>query len=142
MASCAIHNRSDSATSAETDRFRDFRETPSCFPPGLLPPPTFMRYEHTQKAPLYLLLAAIASSILVAAWFMPDPATQLILATSGGWTWNLWGFDCVDVYLTRWRKLRIGTEAPIELASVGSVLTVWWWLGLSLRSPGPRGNVT
>ena len=139
-----------------------------------------MRYEHTQKAPLYLLLVGSASGILVAAWLIPDPVGQLSMATlgglmamlalafrqltvrdegdfllvcfgplplfwrrvryaeieraeqarsswldgwgihlspSGGWTWNLWGFDCVDVYLTRGRKLRIGTNDPLELAA-------------------------
>jgi len=40
------------------------------------------------------------------------------LSPSGGWTWNLWGFDCVDVYLTRGRKLRLGTDKPTELACV------------------------
>jgi hypothetical protein len=34
------------------------------------------------------------------------------LSPSGGWTWNLWGFDCVDVFLTRKRKVRIGTDDP------------------------------
>ena len=139
-----------------------------------------MQYEHTQKAPLYLLLAVIASSILVAGWFIPEPVAQLIMATSGGltailalgfrqltvrdegenllvcfgplplfwrrvryaemeravqtrsswldgwgihmspsggWTWNLWGFDCVDVHLTRGRKLRLGTDDAVELAA-------------------------
>ena len=139
-----------------------------------------MRYEHTQKAPLYLLLAGIASGMLVAAWLIPVPVAQISLATSGGlmamlalafrqltvrddndallvcfgplplfwrrvsyadiehaeqarsswldgwgihmspsggWTWNLWGFDCVDVHLTRGRKLRIGTDDPLELAA-------------------------
>lgn len=37
------------------------------------------------------------------------------MSPSGGWTWNLWGFDCVDVYLTRGRKLRLGTDEPLEL---------------------------
>lgn len=139
-----------------------------------------MRYEHTQKAPLYLLLAGTASGMLVAAWLIQDRVGQFCLATggglmailalafrqltvhddgdvllvcfgplplfwrripyaeieraqqarsswldgwgihmslSGGWTWNLWGFDCVDVYLTRGRKLRIGTDDPIQLAA-------------------------
>jgi hypothetical protein len=34
------------------------------------------------------------------------------LSPSGGWTWNLWGFDCVDVFLSRRRKVRIGTDDP------------------------------
>lgn len=137
-----------------------------------------MRYEHTQKAPFYLLLLAIASGMFVGVWLTPEPAAQLSLAIgggamamlglafrhlmvrdegedllvsfgplplfrrrvvyaeierveqtrsswldgwgihmspSGGWTWNLWGFDCVDVYLTRGRKLRLGTNEPVEL---------------------------
>lgn len=37
------------------------------------------------------------------------------LSPSGGWTWNLWGFDCVDVHLTRDRKVRIGTDDPAGL---------------------------
>lgn len=37
------------------------------------------------------------------------------LSPSGGWTWNLWGFDCVDLYLPRGRKLRIGTDDPAGL---------------------------
>ena len=28
------------------------------------------------------------------------------LSPSGGWTWNLWGFDCVDVTYKKGRKLR------------------------------------
>ncbi|HRX82170.1 MAG TPA: hypothetical protein P5307_24055, partial [Pirellulaceae bacterium] len=39
------------------------------------------------------------------------------ISPSGGWTWNLWGFDCVDVYMSRGRKLRIGTDDPAELAA-------------------------
>jgi len=139
-----------------------------------------MRYENTQKAPLYLLIAGTASVMLVAAWLIPDLIGQLSMATigglmailalafrqltvrdegefllvcfgplplfrrrvryaeiesaeqarsswldgwgihmspSGGWTWNLSGFDCVDVHLTRGRKLRIGTDDPLELAA-------------------------
>ncbi len=139
-----------------------------------------MRYEHSQSAPMYLILAAVASSIWVAAWFIPQPVVQLSLATSGGfvailalafrqltvrdegeellvsfgplplfrrripycdieraeqarsswldgwgihmspsggWTWNLWGFDCVDVFLTRGRKMRLGTDDPVELVA-------------------------
>jgi len=34
------------------------------------------------------------------------------LSPSGGWTWNLWGFDCVDVYFKKGRRLRIGTNDP------------------------------
>lgn len=34
------------------------------------------------------------------------------LSPSGGWVWNLWGFDCVDVFLSRGRRVRIGTDNP------------------------------
>ena len=139
-----------------------------------------MRYDHTQKAPFYLLLVVITSGMFVSAWFVPERVAQFSLATgggltailalafrqltirdngdalfvgfgplplfrrsvpyvdierveqgrsswldgwgihispSGGWVWNLWGFDCVDVYLSRGRKLRIGTDDPVELAA-------------------------
>jgi hypothetical protein len=33
----------------------------------------------------------------------------------GGITWNIWGFDCVDVYFHKGRKLRIGTDDPAGL---------------------------
>ena len=36
---------------------------------------------------------------------------------SGGVTWNLWGFDCVDVYFKKGRRLRIGTDDPQGLDS-------------------------
>lgn len=39
------------------------------------------------------------------------------LSPSGGWTWNLWGFDCVDVYFKKGRKVRIGTDDAEALAS-------------------------
>jgi hypothetical protein len=35
----------------------------------------------------------------------------------GGWIWNLWGFDCVDVSLSGGRLLRVGTDDPAGLAS-------------------------
>ena len=38
------------------------------------------------------------------------------MSPSGGWTWNLWGFDCVDVHLSGGRKLRIGTDDASGLA--------------------------
>lgn len=34
------------------------------------------------------------------------------LSPGGGWTWNLWGFDCVDVYFKKGRRLRVGTNDP------------------------------
>ena len=39
------------------------------------------------------------------------------LSPSGGWVWNLWGFDCVDVIYRQGRKLRIGTDDPEGLES-------------------------
>jgi hypothetical protein len=35
--------------------------------------------------------------------------------TSGGWLWNLSGFDCVQLDLKGNRKLRIGTDEPAKL---------------------------
>ena len=37
------------------------------------------------------------------------------LSASGGWVWNLWGRDCVDVHYTHGeqsKRLRIGTDDP------------------------------
>ena len=39
------------------------------------------------------------------------------LCTRGGWVWNLWGFDCVDIDSTGGKKLRLGTDDPEELAA-------------------------
>ncbi|MEQ8788018.1 MAG: hypothetical protein RIC55_17050 [Pirellulaceae bacterium] len=39
------------------------------------------------------------------------------LSPRGGWTWNLWGFDCVDVYFGQGRKIRIGTDDAERLES-------------------------
>lgn len=33
----------------------------------------------------------------------------------GGWTWNLWGYDCVTVHLTRGRRVHVGTDDPTGL---------------------------
>ncbi len=142
-----------------------------------------MKYEHTQTAPLYLMLIAIGLGFMVAAWVIPEPFTQVTfvisgaivfvlalsfhhltikdegdelrigfgplplftkrlrysdierveqarstildgwgihLSPSGGWVWNLWGFDCVDVWYTKGgkvRKLRIGTDDPAGLVN-------------------------
>ena len=38
------------------------------------------------------------------------------LCTRGGWVWNLWGFDCVDIDFTGGKKLRLGTDDPEGLA--------------------------
>jgi hypothetical protein len=37
------------------------------------------------------------------------------MSPSGGWVWNLWGYDCVDVWYREGRKLRIGTDDPERL---------------------------
>jgi len=37
------------------------------------------------------------------------------LSPGGGWTWNLWGFDCVDFRLKDGRRTRIGTDDPAGL---------------------------
>ncbi|MCA9174122.1 MAG: hypothetical protein KDB14_06500 [Planctomycetales bacterium] len=143
-----------------------------------------MQYQHTQTAPLYLILVAVGGALLVAAWQTHEVAPRLILvctsllllllfaasfrylqvrdagtdllilfgplplfrrricyaamerveqsrstmldgwgihlSPSGGWTWNLWGFDCVDLWYrkgARLRKIRIGTDDPVGLAS-------------------------
>lgn len=34
----------------------------------------------------------------------------LHLSPGGGWTWNIWGFECVDVYMNGRRRLRIGSD--------------------------------
>ena len=42
------------------------------------------------------------------------------LSLSGGWVWNLWGFDCVAVWYskgTKTKKVRIGTDDPVGLAA-------------------------
>jgi hypothetical protein len=134
-----------------------------------------MRYEHTQTAPLHLILLGAGVGMLAGAWLAPVPLVRIVLAgsgglmfvlaasfrqlivrdngdhllvqfgplplfrrripyskieraeqsrttvldgwgihlsPSGGWTWNLWGFDCVDVSLSRGRRVRIGTDDP------------------------------
>jgi len=139
-----------------------------------------MRYEHTQTAPLYLILAASTAGLLVTAWTVPilpmrimfsvigglmllltfsfrqltvsDQRDHLLVqfgplplfrrrvkyaemesvqrgrtsfldgwgihfSLSGGWVWNLWGFDCVDVKFKSGRRLRIGTDDPDGLES-------------------------
>lgn len=35
-----------------------------------------------------------------------------------GWTWNLWGFDCVELELEGGRRLRIGSDDADRLAEV------------------------
>ena len=139
-----------------------------------------MQYDHTQTAPLYLILVAVGIAMFIGAWLVPEQLVQIILLSSsgsmfflaqcfgkltvsdendrlsicfgplplfrrrilyadidsvertrskildgwgihlspsGGWTWNLWGFDCVDVYFKQGRKLRIGTDDPEGLES-------------------------
>lgn len=39
------------------------------------------------------------------------------LSPSGGWTWNLWGFDCVDVRFKSGGRVRIGTDDPEGLTA-------------------------
>jgi hypothetical protein len=139
-----------------------------------------MQYDHTQYAPLYLILVGVGIAMLVAGWLVPEQIVRIILLSSGGlmfllaqcfgqltvrdendrlsicfgplplfrrrilyadidsvertrstildgwgihlspsggWTWNLWGFDCVDVRFKKGRKLRIGTDDPDGLES-------------------------
>ncbi|MDA7864958.1 hypothetical protein N9B24_02415 [bacterium] len=37
------------------------------------------------------------------------------MSPSGGWVWNLWGYNCVDVWYRQGRKVRIGTDDPAGL---------------------------
>ena len=34
----------------------------------------------------------------------------------GSWTWNLWGFDCVDIDLKNGCRIRLGTDDVEDLA--------------------------
>ena len=149
-----------------------------------------MDYEHTQRAPLYLLLHALGVATLVGAWLTEDPQVSTPIAifsgfffllgvsfrqltcrdegdylrisfgpiplfrrkliysrmekvgqsrsrlldgwgihrcTRGGWVWNLWGYDCVDIDSTGGKKLRLGTDDPEGLAAF-----------LASRIPGPK----
>ncbi len=139
-----------------------------------------MQYEHTQTAPLHLLVLAVSVAMLAGAWFAPQAETRIILTVSGsfmfvlaqcfrhltvcdegdhllihfgplplfrkripysniadakrgrttiidGWgihlsrggvvTWNLWGFDCVNVYLKNGRRVRVGSDDAESLAA-------------------------
>jgi hypothetical protein len=132
-----------------------------------------MQYDHTQNAPLHLILVAVGIAMLGGGWLTQEWIARIILLSSGalllllaqcfrqlsvtdegdrllisfgpwplfrrrilyadiervernrtkildgwgihlspsgGWTWNLWGFDCVDVYFKKGRKIRIGTD--------------------------------
>ena len=145
-----------------------------------------MHYEHTQKAPLYLVLGFVASAMLVAAIWTPELWLRLLLlaigammglltlcfreltvrdagdsllvqfgpvplfrrrvpydqiesvsrgrttlldgwgihlSPRGGWTWNLWGFDCVDVTLHGNRKLHLGSDDAEALAAFLEIRT-------------------
>ena len=53
------------------------------------------------------------------------------LCTRGGWVWNLWGFDCVDIDFTGGKKLRLGTDDPESLAAF-----------LNSRTPGSSAGKT
>ena len=39
------------------------------------------------------------------------------LCSHGGWVWNLWGFDCVDIDSWGGKKFRLGTDDPEGLAA-------------------------
>ena len=144
-----------------------------------------MRYEHTQRGPIYLIVGMAASAMLVSALWIPETWVQCLLFATGGmmgilsggfreltvrdegshlivqfgpiplfkrrvaydeiesvaqdrstilegwgihmsprggWIWNLWGFDCVELQLSKNRRLRIGTDQPEALAAfLGSV---------------------
>lgn len=36
---------------------------------------------------------------------------------SGGWVWNIWGFDCVIIHMGR-RRLKLGTDDPEGLVAL------------------------
>jgi hypothetical protein len=140
-----------------------------------------MQYDHTQTAPLHLLLVGVGIAMLIGGWLTPELVVQIILFTSsglmllaaccfrhltvsdesdwllisfgplplfrrrimysdietveqgrttildgwgihlspsGGWTWNLWGFGCVDVWYkkgSKVKKVRIGTDDSVGL---------------------------
>lgn len=140
-----------------------------------------MQYDHTQNAPLHLLLVGVGIAMLIGGWLTPELVVQIILfctgllmfllalcfrqltvsdegdgllisfgplplfrrrivysdieivergrttildgwgihlSLSGGWTWNLWGFDCVDVWYkkgSKVKKVRIGTDDSVGL---------------------------
>lgn len=139
-----------------------------------------MQYNHTQNAPIYLILVGVAIAMFIGGWLVPVQLVQIILLSSsglmfllaqcfgrltvsdendrvvicfgplplfrrrilyadidsvernrstildgwgihlspsGGWTWNLWGFDCVDVYFKKGREVRIGTDDAAGLES-------------------------
>jgi len=141
-----------------------------------------MQYEHTQTAPLYLILVGVGIAMLIGGWLTPELVVQIILfcsgmlmflfalsfrqltvsdegdrlligfgplplfrrhvlyseiekveqarstildgwgihlSLSGEWVWNLWGFDCMDVWYRKGikvKKVRIGTDDPVGLA--------------------------
>ncbi len=151
-----------------------------------------MDYEHTQRAPLNLLLHAIGVGTLVGAWLIEDPEVStpiaifsgfffllglsfrqltcrdegdylrirfgplplfrrkllysemekvepsrsswkdgwgIHLSSRGGWVWNIWGYDCVDIDSAGGKKLRIGTDDREGLAAF-----------LSSRIPRPENR--
>lgn len=137
-----------------------------------------MRYEHKQKAPMYLLLVVFAGAMVIAAVVIPESVVKISLfsaagvmttlavcfhhltvrdeddcllvsfgplplfrrrieyadidslspvrstwldgwgihmSASGGWVWNIWGFDAVDIRFKQGGKLRLGTDDQDEL---------------------------
>ena len=42
------------------------------------------RYDHTQHAPMYMILVGIGGAPLVAAWLIPIPPARIVLAAAGG----------------------------------------------------------
>ena len=51
----------------------------------------------------------IGRTLLLDGWGIHD-------SIRGGWVWNLWGRDCVVVYLKNGGVLRIGTDDATNLA--------------------------
>ena len=43
-----------------------------------------MQYDHTQNAPLYLILVGVGIAMFVSGWLVPEQIVQIILLSSGG----------------------------------------------------------
>ena len=43
-----------------------------------------MQYDHTQHAPLYLILVGVGIAMLIAGWAVPEQIVRIILVSSGG----------------------------------------------------------
>ena len=85
-----------------------------------------MRYDHTQRAPLYLILIGVGMAILVAAWFTPIQIVRIILLSSGGvllWIARLVLLAAVALHIwAAWQVTRMSRQArPARYARRGDV---------------------